>query len=439
MVGSVQSLMNMENQLYGSYGMSSYAPSMYNNYTGLTYNNASSVFSDNYFPYQYGSNYGNISFGQGTPSTYAQYSNNGSASTYFQGGLSGDDINNLADYYAKNNALEDGLKGAATGGISWMMFEHLQSVLHPLNAAKGVKATEEIFKNIPKEFYKENANLLQDAYIAAQQATRDTGSKWAISGWLRRPIGYHHPGDEKKIEEMVKNLGEAIKSKNVEEIAKYSAELQGARGFDGKLIPGKNRSVAERLADKYATPKNGGKPELVKARELLETTAQGKFGTLVKSTFKKDFMSFMLFEAVASLGKITTAFKKDTNSGVKQTGQSLGKAALGTAGWCVGRAAGTWLGAKAGAAIGTAICPGAGTLVGSLIGFTVGSIGMWLGHKVGNAVLGEDVADKIEAEKMAGTQEGQAQLLQFAAQKVQEGKADPRTQQIVYKALNAYA
>ena len=388
----------------------------------------------------YGSNYGNISFGQGAPSTYAQYYNNGNAiSTSFQGGLSKDDINNLADYYAKNNVLEEGFKGAATSGISWMMIEHLQSIFHPLNAAKGVSAAESIFKNIPKEFYKENATLLQDAYIAAQQATRDTGSKWAISGWLRRPIGYHHPGDEKQIEEMVKKLGEAIKNKNVEEIAKYSAELQGARGFDGKLIPGKNRSVAERLADKYKTPKNGGQPELVKAKELLESTAQGKFGTLLKSTFKKDFISFMLFEAVFSIGKIATAFKKDTNSGVKQTGQSIGKAALGTAGWCVGRAAGTWLGAKAGAAIGTAVCPGAGTLVGSLIGFTVGSIGMWLGHKIGNAALGEDVADKIEAEKLASTQEGQVQLLQFAAQKAQEGKTDPRIQQIVYKTLNAYA
>ena len=28
---------------------------------------------------------------------------------------------------------------------------------------------------------------------------------------------------------------------------------------------------------------------------------------------------------------------------------------------------------------------------------------------------------------------------QFAAQKVEGGKADPQTQQIVYKALNAYA
>ena len=147
----------------------------------------------------------------------------------------------------------------------------------------------------------------------------------------------------------------------------------------------------------------------------------------------------MAFEAVFSMGKITTAFKKDTKTGVKQTGQSLGKAAAGTAGWCIGRAAGTAIGAKAGAAIGSAVCPGLGTLVGGLIGFTLGSIGMWAGHKLGNAIFGKDVADKVEAETLAQTQDGQVQLLQFAADKAKEGKLDPQTQQVLNKFLNAYA
>ncbi len=332
--------------------------------------------------------------------------------------LSEEDKNALIEFYANNNVLEEGIAGAATGGLSWMAFEHAQSLVHPINAKEGFKAAESIFKNVPKEFMKENSVLMQNAYIAAQQATRDTQGKVKyLSGWLRRPIGYHHPGDEKEIQKLVRELGNAIKYKNTDLIAEYTAKLQAARGMDGKLIFwGKNRSIAERLADKAKVGKSGRLSELAKTKEALLSTANGNIGNLLKNTFKKDFLGFMLMESIASSGKIVTAFKKDSSTGMKQLGQSAGKAALGTTGWCLGRAAGTWLGAK----IGTLFCPGVGTAIGALIGFTVGSIGMSAGHLLGNWLLGTDVANKVEGEMLAQSKEGQQQLIEFALQKQQE-------------------
>ena len=268
---------------------------------------------------------------------------------------------------------------------------------------------------------------MQEAYTAVQQAVRDTGTKNKyFSRWLRKPLA------ETEIKPLVENMKQAIANKDINAIAEAAEKLQAARGFDGKLIPGKKRTVAERLAEKTA------KGDIAKGTKNLVNISKGELGSLMKSCFKKDFRAFLIFEAIFGLGKIFTAFNKDSETGLKQTGQTVGKAATATAGWCLGRAAGTWLGAKAGAAIGTAICPGAGTAIGALIGFTVGSIGMWAGHKLGNLVFGADVANKIEAKNLAKTEDGQVQLLQFAMQKAQEGKTDPATNQILNK-LNAYA
>jgi hypothetical protein len=224
----------------------------------------------------------------------------------------------------------------------------------------------------------------------------------------------------------------------INKIATATERLKAARGMDGR-IPGifsKGRTVAQRLSEK--TKSGTIKKEAENLIKMNEGVITKNFGSLAKSFFKKDFAGFMLFETVFNIGKIMTAFQKDTKTGVEQACQSAGKAAIGTAGWCLGRAAGALLGAKVGASLGIAGGP-LGAAAGALIGFTVGSIGMWAGHKLGNLLLGHDVADKVEAQNMAKTQEGQTELLQFAMQKAQEGKADVRTNQIVYKALNAYA
>lgn len=437
---AVNNLANMEFMLYGTrMGMNMNCPTYYNGYMGAV--NNMNYYNPTFRGYNNYNNYGNKDiFTQYNDATRVNNTIRTAAegnskvdwnNPQFKGGITQEDIDNLADYYAKNNALEEGFAGALTGGLSWMAFEHAQSVFHPKNAWKGMKAAEEIFKNVPKEFAKTNSALLQEAQIAVQQAVRDTGKKGWWSQWLRRPL------DEKAVKPLVEDMKKALQSGKVERIAEATERLQAARGMDGRIagtLTGR-KTVAERLASKTKKIEEGKTNLLNMNKGVIEN----KFGSLAKSAFKKDFVGFMIFETLFNAGKIMTAFQKDTETGIKQTGQSLGKSALGTAGWCLGRAAGTWLGAKAGAAIGTAVCPGVGTAVGALIGLTVGSVGMWAGHKLGNAILGHDVADKVEAQQMAKTPEGQTELLQFAMQKAQEGKTDMKTNQIVYKALNAYA
>ena len=434
---AINNLANMEFMLYrGRSGMNMNCPSIYNGY-----NVPNSVFNSygNYgMPgnYSYPSFNGNnmTGFGQNVSSNYTDNSGQQkqTTNTSFQQGITQDDMDKLADYYAKNNALEEGFMGAATGGLSWMAFEHLQSILHPKNAWKGAKEAKEIFKVLPKEWAGKNAALLQEAQIAVQQAVRDTGTKGWWSKWIRKPI------DRAAIDPLINEMKSAVTSRNVNKIAMATERLQSARGMDGRIarIFSKGRTVAQRLDEKT---KSGairkGTDNLIKMNEGVITK---NFGSLAKSFFKKDFVGFMIFETVFNIGKIMTAFQKDTKTGVEQSVQSLGKSAIATAGWCLGRAGGALLGAKVGATLGIAGGP-AGAAVGALIGFTVGSIGMWAGHKLGNLLLGHDVADKIEARNMAKTQEGQTELLKFAMEKAQEGKTDAGTNQIVYKALNAYA
>ena len=437
---AINNIANMERQLYG-YNAGRYmnCPSMYNNYLGSY--NMMNYYNPSFRGY---GNYGQDIFTQYNDATRvnnqikaAQESTQGGTQVDWNNpkvtnnppfqGVTQEDMDKLADYYAKNNALEEGFVGAATGGLSWMAFEHLQSVLHPKNAWKGAKEAKEIFKVLPKEWAGKNAALLQEAQIAVQQAVRDTGSKGWWSKWLRKPI------DRAAINPLLEEMKSAVRRKNVDAIAKATERLQAARGMDGRIagIFSKGKTVAQRLKDKSEKITKGTE-NLIKMNEGVITK---NFGSLAKSFLKKDFVGFMLFETAFNIGKIMTAFQKDTETGITQTAQSLGKSAIGTAGWCLGRAGGALLGAKIGASLGIAGGPlGAG--VGALVGFTVGSIGMWAGHKLGNFLLGHDVADKVEAQNLAQTQEGQTQLLQFAMEKAQEGKTDSKTNQIVYKALN---
>ncbi len=108
---------------------------------------------------------------------------------------------------------------------------------------------------------------------------------------------------------------------------------------------------------------------------------------------------------IGDVGKLKTAYKKDAKTGLIQTGQTAVKAA--------GSGVGTWAGAKLGAAggakvgglIGTCFGP-AGTAIGAAIGGAIGAIGGaifggWAGKKAAKAVVGKDVADKVQQENVA--------------------------------------
>ena len=109
-------------------------------------------------------------------------------------------------------------------------------------------------------------------------------------------------------------------------------------------------------------------------------------------------------------------------------------------GWALGEAAGLWAFTKLGASIGTAVGPGIGTLIGGAVGLIGGGLGMWLAGKATKALVGQDVADDIEAKKLAQSQEGQVQLIQNTMQRMQSGeKVSAQAQQAVQKMMSLYA
>ena len=132
--------------------------------------------------------------------------------------------------------------------------------------------------------------------------------------------------------------------------------------------------------------------------------------------------------------KISAAFAKDkeneargesTNLGWKQLGQTTGKAAGKAGGWTLGEAAGMYAFSKWGAKIGQKLGAGAGSALGRIIPLVGAGIAMCLTGKLSRALVGRDIGDKIEAENLAKTEEGQKTMLQYAMEQAQDGKQLP--------------
>jgi len=65
---------------------------------------------------------------------------------------------------------------------------------------------------------------------------------------------------------------------------------------------------------------------------------------------------------------------------------------------------------------------------------------MWLAGKATKALVGDDVVNKIHAENLAKTTEGQTQLLQYTIEQAQSGKkVPPEVQQAATKLIYQYA
>ena len=162
--------------------------------------------------------------------------------------------------------------------------------------------------------------------------------------------------------------------------------------------------------------------------------------SLSKSCGLGNGLLFAGLEFVTSWGNIKEAFSKDTSTGMTQVGQTIIKGAGSAAGWAIGEGIGAWAGAKLGAMAGTAIAPGVGTVIGAVAGLIGGSIGMWLTGKITHKLVGTDVGEKVKAQKLAQTQEGQVQLLQMTMQQAQnDKKLDVNTAQAMQNVLNVYS
>lgn len=446
MVAPISSLANMEMALYGGFGTNANAPSYLNGYTGA--NGYSSYMNPSFYGYGNGYNsYNNSTFGQGVPYNYGSTnSQQTQQDTIFQG-LSQVEQKALMNDYKKSLAPSGGLLGCAAGNAVFGLATNPRLIVHPINSIQTVKNVEKAFADVKvkgsalnKLWVKpENSNILREAYLQMHKAEARCQTK---VGAFRR--SYVATGDVDRIQKVVGELKTALKAGDMEAIKKHTATLQHAysknggfiaRGLDkvkGCFVDVKQTTVADKLKDTEGINR--------RIAELGKTTK-----TSFKSMFKrggglKGGLFFAAVELLMGYDKIKTAFSKDNDTGMKQLGQTGLKAIGNTAGWAVGEAAALWAFTKAGAAIGTALGPGVGTLVGGAVGLIGGGIGVWLAGKATNAIVGQDVADEVETQKLAQSNEGQVQLLEHTMQRMQNGeKVSLEAQQAVQKLATLYA
>lgn len=494
MIGPIQSLMNMEMALYGGYGSNVNAPSYLNGYRAG--NNYTSYTNPSFYGYNNGYNYynnsNNATFGQTIPNGYGvvnpyQQNQQVANESVFQG-LSNTETQALMEDYKKSLTPSEGFFACAATNAAFGLAMNPRLIVHPWNTAKATffaeNATNKFFNTIKNdakfiELWKnpENSNILREAWLQHNKAVARCEGKF---GAFRQ--SYKATGDVATIKREVEALEAAIKSGNMETITKQTARLQHVYsasnpGFIGrginwcrnqiaKVIPeswtimetsvkesvaSKSKTVSEALAN---TPANtaaidGKVAELAKTSGTLTETGKLAAKATTKTRFidmlkrgggVKGGLLFMGLEILMGVGKIKTAFEKDNETGMKQLGQTLVKGAGNAAGWAIGEAAALWAFTKAGAAIGTAFGPGIGTLIGGAVGLVGGGLGMWLAGKCTKALVGQDVADDIEAKKLAKSSEGQVQLLQNTMQRIQSGeKVSPEAQMAVQKLMTQMA
>ena len=450
MVAPISSLANMEMALYGGFGPSSAAPSYANGYKVQSNN---SVFSatPNFMANNYGTyNYGNagMNFGQQIPAQYSNQTQNSNQSSFagtpFQG-LSKDQVNAITDYYAKNLEPSESLSGALISGtILGGCMLNPRVVAHPINALTSFSDVKNIFKDVRKEgsalnkLWKENSYIMEEAYAETQRLT--ARRKWKIGAFRKR----YTEAEYKQLKEIMEK---AVKSGNMDEIAKATETLKHAyvnNGFMPNLwnkIRGKETvTVANRLKDTKTITENV---------KQLQSFSNMDFKKAFEKAGGKVGLAFGFLEVIMNFSKIQAAFAKDkenkekginTNLGAKQTLQTVVKAAGNTIGYTAGETLGVWAAAKYGAKIGTKCGGLTGTLIGAVAGVACGSLGMWLAGKGTRALVGDDVSNKIEAEKKLASAEGQQELLMNVAESIQKDKkADIGTVQAVSSAISMYA
>ena len=456
MIPPIQSLMNMEMALYGGYGSSMTAPSFYNGYMGGYSNNHQL----NNYPisnnptfmggYNYGQGYDATSFGQNIPQGYSNQGGEQQSQGTIFGALNQQQGQAIVDFYAKNLEPTQSFASAAIGGtLMGAAMCNPRSIFHPINFVKGRKDVAAMFKDVKTEgsvlnkLWKENSVVMEEAYAQMHRAASRNNSK---IGMFRKRYTTAEYNQLKDIME------KALKTGNVDEIAKATATLEHAYCNNGWFFRGWNKikgifgksdlqSVSKRL---------GQTNEIAEATTKLLSNNKMTIGKAFQKTGGKVGLAFGLIEILLNMGKIKTAKQRDaenaqrgqkTNYGAKQTKQTVLKAITNTLGYAAGETLSVWAFAKLGATVGTALGPGVGTLIGACVGFLGGSLGMWaVDRLINRPLIGEDVANKIEAENMAKTQEGQQQLLTYTLEQAQKGKIDnPLVSQAVGQLYNAYA
>ena len=238
-------------------------------------------------------------------------------------------------------------------------------------------------------------------------------------------------GDKNQILEATAKLQNADSIKQ----GKLSQALNWVKGKFG-IAPSQAATVTDKITNTEAITKG--------AKALATSTSTMTFKQALKSSLGgKVGICLGLLGLVGEWTNIKTAFEKDSSTGFKQLGQSVGKFAASWGGYILGDAIDKWGGAKLGAMIGSAICPGLGTIIGGAAGVICGTVCSWGLRKITNWAVGDNIANELIAKKeveQASTPEGQAAYLQqLIAQADADKNIDKDTLAIVNKIKNMQA
>lgn len=440
MVASINSLANMEYMLYGgTLGANMNCPSMANGYrAGVNfYGNYYNPYYAQAYNQNYSNNYNNSIYDAYTPSANTQ------ASGQLGFGASKSDLDVLGRYYMKGLNPSESLGGAALGGAAFGMMTNLRFFAHPWNSLSTIGKVEKTFADVKKEGTKlyelwrnpETHKIMTDAYARMHK----------LEGAAKSRLGMFKSQLDKGVYDSLKaEMESALRSGDKNKIATATEKIRVAtdaktgRLANGwkKLWGGKPTNVSELVKDKTAikaaVEKNVAEKGAKTLSEQFKHSLKGQGGIGGALMFGVEYLMDM--------GKIKSAFSKDSETGWKQVGQTTVKGAGSLIGWTVGEAAGAWAGAKLGALAGSAIAPGVGTVIGAVAGLIGGSIGCALAGKFTKKLVGEDVGTKVEVENMKKTAQGQVQLLQLTAQQAQgDKKLDPKVARALQNVFSQYS
>ena len=418
MTAPISSLLNMETMLYGAPGLNMSVPNYLNGYSSMPYNSYDSL--ANAYGYLNPDMYYNSAYDYNSAALANKQTEQAEASVRNR------DMQTLADYYAKSISPSESLGSAAIGGAAFGAFMmHPRYIAHPINSVKGLKDVHAMFKGVRTEgtvmnqLWKANNEIMREAYFQMQKAASRQYSK----------IGLFRKRYSKAEYDLLKGImEEALQSGNIDKIAKASETLKHAYVNNGGWFRFTNG--VKNLFSKTKT-EIPGVMQRIEDTSLIAKNTEKLLSSSGKLTFKQALkrgggvggaLFFMGIELLTGWNNIKTAYAEDKQTGNKQLAQTLVKGAGSAAGWAVGEALGVWGMAALGAKIGTVFGPGIGTAVGGLAGMVCGSIGMWLAGKVTKNLVGEDIANKITADNMLKTPEGQVQLLQLTAQTAEKDK-----------------
>lgn len=441
MVSPINSLANMEYMLYGgASGVNPNCPSFSNGYmannTSWNYQTPFGYNNQSIWNNQYDQNYGLGNVGGASTTSDAQQA----SQTGF--GASSRDIDTLGKYYLKGMEPSESLLGAAGGGAAFALVNNTRFIAHPFASLSSLGAVEKMFAGVKdkksalgKLWNNPETNaVVRDAYHKMHKL--EGASKWRFAPLFKKRL------DKTTYDVLKKEMENALKSGNKEQIAKVTEKIRVATSSKTGVIPQAWRSLIGKTNPDIAKMTTDTAVKSAVDKKLAEKAVTG-YGEAIKKGFKSQGIKgggfFAAMEFLMDFGKIRTAFSKDSSTGVKQLGQTSVKAAGSIIGWTVGEAVGAAAGAKIGAAVGTAFCPGLGTAIGAVAGLVGGSIGTWAMGKLTKKLVGEDVGSKVEVEKMKKTAQGQAQLLQLTAQQAQDDKKlDPKVAQALQNVISSY-